>query len=114
MDDLKRDSRIIDNFVTSVHRQLKDHACCVYSNCIQYKWNVREKEVVVIPDASISCRVYNKRRASFFDIPRFVLEVISPSTEQYARIEKKELYRQQEIDEYWILDFGWETTVLSF
>ena len=37
-----------------------------------------------------------------FDIPRLVLEVISPSTEQYDHNEKKELYRQQEIDEYWI------------
>ena len=45
-----------------------------------------------------------KGKSSFFDIPRLVLEVISPSTEQYDHNEKKELYRQQEIDEYWILD----------
>ena len=71
---------------------------------IIYKCNLKEKEVTVVPDASISCRVYNKRKSSFFDIPRLVLEVISPSTEQYDHNEKKELYRQQEIDEYWILD----------
>lgn len=104
MDDLKEHSKIIENFVASVRRQLKDHACCVYSNNIQYKCNLKEKEVTVVPDASISCRVYNKRKYSFFDIPRLVLEVISPSTEQYDHNEKKELYRQQEIDEYWILD----------
>lgn len=39
------------------------------------------------------------------DIPRFVMEVLSPSTEKYDRGEKKELYRQQEIDEYWIVDW---------
>lgn len=83
MDDLKEHSKIIENFVASVRRQLKDHACCVYSNNIQYKCNLKEKEVTVVPDASISCRVYNKRKSSFFDIPRLVLEVISPSTEQY-------------------------------
>ncbi len=32
------------------------------------------------------------------------MEVLSPSTEKYDRGEKKELYRQQEIDEYWIVD----------
>lgn len=36
---------------------------------------------------------------------RFVLEVLSPSTEKYDREEKKELYRKQEIDEYWIVDW---------
>ena len=33
------------------------------------------------------------------------MEVLSPSTEKYDRGEKKELYRQQEIDEYWIVDW---------
>ena len=89
MDDLKEHSKIIENFVASVRRQLKDHACCVYSNNIQYKCNLKEKEVTVVPDASISCRVYNKRKSSFFDIPRLVLEVISPSTEQYDHNEKR-------------------------
>ena len=32
------------------------------------------------------------------------MEVLSPSTEKYDRNEKKELYREQEIDEYWIVD----------
>lgn len=39
------------------------------------------------------------------DVPRFVMEVLSPSTEKYDRTEKKELYRQQEVDEYWIVDW---------
>ena len=33
------------------------------------------------------------------------MEVLSPSTEQYDRGEKMELYRQQEIEEYWIVDW---------
>lgn len=33
------------------------------------------------------------------------MEVLSPSTEKYDRGEKMELYRQQEIDEYWIVDW---------
>ena len=33
------------------------------------------------------------------------MEVLSPSTEKYDRTEKMELYKQQEIDEYWIVDW---------
>lgn len=39
------------------------------------------------------------------DSPRFVMEVLSPSTEKYDRGEKMEIYRQQEIEEYWIVDW---------
>lgn len=38
------------------------------------------------------------------DAPRFVMKVLSPSTEKYDRGKKKELYRQLEIDEYGIVD----------
>ena len=32
------------------------------------------------------------------------MEVLSPSTEKYDRGEKMDLYCQQEIDEFWIVD----------
>ena len=98
-------SEIITNFVASVHSQLKDSLCRVFGDNVQYKWTVGNEEKTVIPDASINCRVYAKKGNSFFDVPRFVMEVLSPSTEKYDRGEKKELYRQQEIDEYWIVDW---------
>lgn len=54
----------------------------------------------VIPDVSINCHIKARKGNVFLDIPRFVMEVLSSSTENYDRGEKKELYRQQEIDEY--------------
>ena len=47
-----------------------------------------------------------KKGNSFFDIPRFVMEVLSDSTRKYDRGEKMDIYRNMEIDEYWIVD--WE------
>ena len=38
------------------------------------------------------------------------MEVLSPSTEKYDCTEKMELYRQQEIEEYWIVGW-WKRTV---
>lgn len=98
-------STVITNFVAIVYSQLKNNLCRVYPDNVQYKWIVEGEEKKVIPDASINCRVSAKKGNSFFDIPRFVLEVLSPSTEKYDREVKKELYRKQEIDEYWIVDW---------
>ena len=33
------------------------------------------------------------------------MEVLSPFKEKYDRNEKKEIYKEQEIDEYWIVDW---------
>lgn len=99
-------SAVIVNFVAAVRGQLKNSTCYVFSDNVQYKWFTKDgEEKTVIPDASINCRVRSRRGNTFIDAPRFVMEVLSDSTEKYDRSEKKEIYRQQEIDEYWIVDW---------
>ena len=98
-------SDIIVNFVAAVRHQLRNSTCKVYSDNIQYKWKLKDgTEKTVIPDASINCMIKAKRGNAFIGAPRFVMEVLSPSTEKYDRTEKMDIYRQQEIDEYWIVD----------
>lgn len=99
-------SDVITAFTSMVYHQLKDSTCRVYPDNVQYKWMVNGEEKTVIPDATINCRVHAKRGNSFFDIPRFVMEVLSDSTRKYDRGEKMNIYEQMEIDEYWIVD--WE------
>lgn len=99
-------SAVIVNFVSAIRNQLKNTTCFVFSDNVQYKWKLQDgTDKIVIPDASINCRVKARKGNVFLDIPRFVMEVLSPSTEKYDRNEKKELYREQEIDEYWIVDW---------
>ncbi len=99
-------STVIVNFVAAVRKQLMNSTCYVYSDNIQYRFKTDEGEdKIVIPDASINCRIKSRRGSTFIDAPRFVMEVISDSTEKYDRGEKKELYRQQEVDEFWIVDW---------
>ena len=98
-------SAVITNFVATIHKQLKNNVCKVFPDNVQYKWNFNGENKTVIPDATINCRVHARKGNSFFDIPRFVMEVLSPSTEKYDRGEKMELYRQQEVDECWIVDW---------
>lgn len=98
-------STVIVNFVAAIRKQLRNSTCFVYSDNVQYRFKADTGEdKIVIPDASINCRTKSRRGNTFIDAPRFVMEVLSPSTENYDRGEKKELYRQQEIDEYWIVD----------
>ena len=99
-------SAVIVNFVAGIRKQLRNSTCFVFSDNVQYKYKSENGDwKIVIPDASINCRVKSKRGNTFIESPRFVMEVLSPSTEKYDRTEKMEIYRQQEIDEYWIVDW---------
>ncbi len=98
-------STVITNFVNIVYNQLKDSTCRVYPDNVQYKWKLDDgSEKVVIPDASINCQIRSRKGNSFLNAPQFVLEVLSPSTAKYDRTEKKEIYRSEEVPEYWIID----------
>lgn len=99
-------SLVIVNFVSAIRKQLKNSTCFVFSDNVQYKFKAENGEdKTVIPDASINCRTKSRRGNTFLDAPRFVMEVLSPTTESYDRNEKMEIYRQQEIEEYWIVDW---------
>ena len=98
-------SSVIVNFIAAVRHQLKS-PCHVYSDNVQYHFaDVDGNNRVIVPDASINCRIETRRGKTTINAPRFVMEVLSPSTENYDRTEKMELYRQQEIEEYWIVDW---------
>ncbi|MCD8338349.1 MAG: Uma2 family endonuclease [Lachnospiraceae bacterium] len=99
-------STVVVNFVSAIRKQLRNSTCFVYSDNVQYKFHDEEgKQQTVIPDASINCRVKSRRGNSFIDSPRFVMEVLSPSTEKQDRGDKMDIYRKQEIEEYWIVDW---------
>ena len=76
-------SDVITAFTSIVYSQLKNSMCRVYPDNVQYKWMVDGAEKTVIPDATINCRVHAKKGNSFYDIPRFVMEVLSDSTKKY-------------------------------
>lgn len=99
-------SLVIVNFVSAIRKQLKNSTCYVYSDNVQYTFQTEKGEKkTVIPDASINCRIKSRRGNTYIDAPRFVMEVISPTTEKFDRKEKMELYREQEIEENWIVDW---------
>lgn len=100
-------SMVIANFCAIVSSQLKRSMCRVFPDNVQYKWTTKSgDEKKVIPDATINCQVRSRRGNSFVNAPQFVMEVLSDSTEKYDRGEKMELYKEQEINEYWIVNWN--------
>lgn len=97
-------SIVINNFVTAIGSQLKSSLCRVFGDSVKYKW-IENDNKPVIPDASINCDIKNRRTTNFLGVPRFIMEVLSDSTEQYDRTEKMELYKKVEVSEYWIVDW---------
>lgn len=97
-------SMVINNFVTTVGNQLKSSVCRVFGDGVKYKW-LENSNKPVIPDVSINCDIKNRRSTNFLGVPRFIMEVLSDTTEQYDRNEKMELYKKVEVAEYWIVDW---------
>lgn len=97
-------SIVINNFVTAVGTQLKSSMCRVFGASVKYKW-VENDNKPVIPDVSINCDIKNRRATNFMGVPRFIMEVVSDSTEKNDRTVKMELYKAVEVSEYWIVDW---------
>ena len=97
-------SMVIHNFVIKVGSQIKDSLCRVFGDSVQYQWRENDDKVV-IPDASIICNMRDRKNVSFTGIPRFVMEVLSDSTEEYDRNEKMDIYQKVGVSEYWITDW---------
>ena len=87
-------SSVIVNFVSAVRHQLKNSSCHVFTDNVQYHFTDAEgNDKIIIPDASINCQMELRRGNTFINAPRFVMEVLSLSTENYDRTEKMDLYR---------------------
>ncbi len=74
----------LHNFVIQIGNQIKDRLCRVFGDSVQYQWRKNDDKT---------------------GIPRFVMEVLSDSTEEYSRIEKMQLYCKVGVSEYWIADW---------
>lgn len=68
------------------------------------KWSENGNQPV-IPDVSINCDIKNRRSTTFLGVPKFIMEVLSDSTEKHDREEKIELYKAVEVAEYWLVDW---------
>ncbi len=84
-----------------VFKEALDKSCDKCSAYIPIDWKISENTVVQ-PDLLIVCREINKQFLDF--TPSLVLEILSPSTAYKDRHEKFELYEQEGVKYYLIID----------
>lgn len=85
---------IVSNIAAELHAQLKQRPCRVYSNDMRLK--AGPTGLYTYPDVMVVC---GKPRLEdeHFDVllnPTVIVEVLSPSTENYDRVKKFEHYRK--------------------
>ena len=97
-------SVIINNFVACVNRTLRDSICRVFGEGIQFQWEETGNKKFT-PDAFIICSFKRRTNTTMHEVPRMVLEVLSPATEVYDRKQKLEAYNLAGVGEVWLLDW---------
>ena len=107
---LPEHSAIITNFVAQVEPQLKGSRCILLHEH-PFHWEEDERHENRFPDAAILCDDKRRKGVSFTGVPRFVMEVLSPSTESMDRHEKMDLYGKVGVMEYWLV--SWEKRTIE-
>jgi Uma2 family endonuclease len=90
------------NVVAALRPLLRGGPCRVHNSDVKVRLGPRR---FVYPDVSVSCdgRDRANGRATFIAHPRLVIEVLSPTTADYDRGDKFEMYRAVEALEEYVL-----------
>ena len=88
--------KILDRFTSKLK--------CVVLREAKYEW-IEYPNKKFEPDISILCGIRHRKRLCYTDVPRFVAEVLSDSTEMIDRNEKMIAYAAVGVQEYWLIDW---------
>ena len=91
---------VVFNLAKTISNYLKGKRCKVrLDTFIRF-----DKDNILAPDISIFCSPFKVVNDIIEGIPDFVAEVLSPSTRKHDIGEKKTIYADYGVKEYWILD----------
>lgn len=96
-------SQIAMNFGILLGNHLRGGDCRILNS--DAKVQIAEANDCVYPDLSVTCDDRDRRATKFISHPCLVVEVLSPSTENYDRWEKFNLYRRSDtLQDYVLVD----------
>ncbi len=95
---------------TQIHTYLRGKNCKVYA--APFDVRIFEKPgdapenvyTVLQPDLMVICDLSKVDRRGIYGAPDMVVEILSPSTAQYDKLWKFNLYQKAGVREYWIVD----------
>ncbi len=89
-------SRIIGN-------GLKNSLCLIFMENLDYRYHSDINDDYVCPDIMVICDRKYLKGGSYSGTPKFIVETLSPSTAKRDRSEKKDIYENAGVEEYWIV-----------
>lgn len=94
---------INNNINTAIKSGLKDSICLVFMENLDYKYHPEVNDDYLCPDIMIVCDRKHLKGGAYSGVPKFIAETLSPSTAKRDRTEKKDIYEQAGVEEYWIV-----------
>lgn len=95
-------SVICGNIYMQLRNALKSSLCLVFMENIDYKYD-KESDDYLEPDIMICCDRNEIKGNAYHGTPKFIAEIISPSTTNRDRGIKKDIYEKSGVAEYWIV-----------
>ncbi len=95
---------IINNNINRIiGNGLRASICLVFMENLDYKYHPEINDDYLCPDIMIVCDRKHLKGGSYSGIPKFIVETLSPSTSMRDRTEKKDIYENAGVEEYWIV-----------
>ena len=92
---------------SNIHRiignGLKNSLCLVFMENLDFKYHPDVNDDYLCPDIMVICDRKQLKGGSYSGIPKFIVETLSPSTAKRDRAEKKAIYENAGVEEYWIV-----------
>lgn len=94
---------INNNINTVIKAGLKDSLCLVFMENLDFKYHPDVNDDYLCPDIMIVCDRKHLKGGAYSGVPKFIAETLSHSTAKRDRTEKKDIYEQAGVEEYWIV-----------
>lgn len=94
---------INSNIHAIIKNGLKNSLCLVFMENLDFKYHPDINDDYLCPDIMVVCDRKHLKGSFYSGIPKFIAETLSPSTAKRDRTEKKDIYEQAGVEEYWIV-----------
>ena len=91
------------NLYTIIKQGLKGSICRVSMENFDFQYHPDVNDDYVCPDIMIICDRKHLKGGAYSGTPKFIAETLSHSTAKKDKTQKKDIYEQAGVEEYWIV-----------
>ena len=91
------------NIYARIREGLKNSLCLAFIENLDYKYHPDINDDYVVPDVMIVCDRKALKSSAYHGTPKFIVETLSPATAFRDKTEKKDIYEEAGVSEYWIV-----------